>query len=54
VEIRTRKDIVKRIADNFQACFLAIQFLQINTTLTVEQIPKNRFLEMTAKARSSF
>lgn len=54
MEIRTRKDTVQRIVDNFQVCFLVIQYLQINTILTDEQIPKKRFLAITTKASSSF
>jgi hypothetical protein len=53
VEIWTRKDNVKRIADKFQVCFLVIQYLQINTILTAEQIPKNRFLGITTKGTSA-
>ena len=34
---------VKNIAHNFQVCFLVNHFLQTNTILTGEQIPKNRF-----------
>jgi hypothetical protein len=50
VEICKRKDTVNSIADNIHVCFQVIQFLQINTILTGEQIPKNSFLGMTAKA----
>lgn len=54
MEIRTMKDTVKRIVDNFQICFLVIQYLQINTILTSEQIPKKKFLGITTNASSSF
>jgi len=33
---------VKNIADNFRVCFLVNHFLQTNTILTGEQIPKNK------------